>query len=234
MRAIRPLPWMGRAGRLEDRPAPEQPAAAQQSVSGEPRDHPDAAVHSAGSRQKSERALKGGEPGREQRAPPRFPESGVPPARGRLHNPPPGGLAMRAIIINAKDRTISETDIDGSLKTLQQIVGGMIEAVSQGLDESHHCYVNEEGLLDDPQHFFMFRNGHQPLAGNGVILSIHGRRRRGALHPAARLGQGMRDLHGSGSRASMVPRAFVERTRTPMTSRSFCCEPLTINNGVSP
>jgi len=24
MRAIRPLPWMGRAGRLEDRPAPEK------------------------------------------------------------------------------------------------------------------------------------------------------------------------------------------------------------------
>jgi hypothetical protein len=24
MRAIRPLPWMGRAGRIEDRPAPER------------------------------------------------------------------------------------------------------------------------------------------------------------------------------------------------------------------
>lgn len=78
---------------------------------------------------------------------------------------------MRAIIINATDRTITATDIDGSLKTLQQIVGGMIEAVSQGLDEFHHCYVNEEGLLYHPQHFFMFRDGHQPLAGNGVILS---------------------------------------------------------------
>jgi Domain of unknown function (DUF3846) len=78
---------------------------------------------------------------------------------------------MRAIIINTEDRTITETDIDGSLKTLQQIVGGMIEPVSQGLDDNPHCYVNEEGLLDSPQHFFMFRSGHQPLAGNGVILS---------------------------------------------------------------
>ena len=81
---------------------------------------------------------------------------------------------MRAIIINAKDRTITATEIDGSLKTLQQIVAGMIEAVSQGLDEFHHCYVNEEGLLDYPRHFFMFRDGHQPLAGNGVILSSTG------------------------------------------------------------
>jgi hypothetical protein len=56
---------------------------------------------------------------------------------------------MRAIIINPKDRTITATDVDGSLDSLQQIVGGMIEPVSQGLDEYHHCYVNEEGLLDD-------------------------------------------------------------------------------------
>lgn len=79
---------------------------------------------------------------------------------------------MRAIIINinAKDRTITETEIDGSLKSLQQIVGGLIEPVYDGLDDAHHCYVNEEGLLDHPRHFFMFRNGHQPLAGNGVIV----------------------------------------------------------------
>ena len=78
---------------------------------------------------------------------------------------------MRAIIIDAKHRTITVTDIDGSLKSLQQIVGGLIEPVTQGLDEFHHCYVNEEGLHDQPQHFFMFNGGHQPLAGNGVILS---------------------------------------------------------------
>lgn len=78
---------------------------------------------------------------------------------------------MRAIIINAKDRTVSESDIDGSLKSLQQIVGDLIEAVYQGLEENHHCYVNEEGLLDNPQYFFMFKDGHQPLSGNGIILS---------------------------------------------------------------
>jgi Domain of unknown function (DUF3846) len=78
---------------------------------------------------------------------------------------------MRAIIINAQDRTITPTEIDGSLISLQKIVGGLIEPVAQGLDEFHHCYVNEEGLLDNPEHFFMFRDGHQPLAGNGVILA---------------------------------------------------------------
>ena len=78
---------------------------------------------------------------------------------------------MRALIINAKDRTVTETDIDGSLDSLQKIVGGLIEPVTQGLDDDHHCYVNEDGLFENPQHFFMFEGGHQPLAGNGVILS---------------------------------------------------------------
>ena len=78
---------------------------------------------------------------------------------------------MRVIVINAKDRTVTVAEIDGSLKSLQHIVGGLITTVYDGLDDSHHCYVNDEGLLHNPQHFFMFEGGHQPLAGNGVILS---------------------------------------------------------------
>lgn len=78
---------------------------------------------------------------------------------------------MRAIIINAEERTVSEAEIDGSLKSLQQIVGGLIDPVYPGLEDTgHHCYVNDEGLLNNPQHFFMLKDGHQPLAGNGVIL----------------------------------------------------------------
>jgi hypothetical protein len=77
---------------------------------------------------------------------------------------------MRAIIINPQHRTVTVAEIDGSLKSLQQSVGGLIEPVYGGLDDAHHCYVNEEGLLDGPQHFFMFKDGHQPLAGNGVIV----------------------------------------------------------------
>jgi Domain of unknown function (DUF3846) len=77
---------------------------------------------------------------------------------------------MRAIIINSDSRMIVEADIDGRLPKLQEIVGGHIDTVYAGLDQQHHCYVNDEGLLDNPQHFFLFRDGHQPLAGNGVIL----------------------------------------------------------------
>jgi hypothetical protein len=77
---------------------------------------------------------------------------------------------MRTIIINAVDRIVIETETDGELKSLQTIVGGYIEAVYAGLDEAHHCYINDEGLLHQPRHFFMFEGGDQPLVGNGVIL----------------------------------------------------------------
>ena len=79
---------------------------------------------------------------------------------------------MRAIVIDAEQRTVHETDIDGELHSLQKIVGGLITPVYPGLEGTgHHAYVNDEGLLNNPQHFFMLKDGHQPLAGNGVILS---------------------------------------------------------------
>jgi hypothetical protein len=81
---------------------------------------------------------------------------------------------MRAIVINSRNRTVVEIDLVPTLDRLQQIVGGLIEPVEQGLDDEHHFYVNEEGLLDNPEHFFMFTEGHQPLAGNGVILASTG------------------------------------------------------------
>jgi hypothetical protein len=78
---------------------------------------------------------------------------------------------MRAITINSEERAVDEVDIDGKLHTLQKIVGGLIDPVYPGLEGTdHHCYVNDEGLLCNPQHFFMLKDGHQPLAGNGVIL----------------------------------------------------------------
>ena len=82
---------------------------------------------------------------------------------------------MRAIIIKSEERDVFEADVDGKLESLQGIVGGLIDPVYPGLEGTdHHCYVNDEGLLQKPQHFFMFKDGHQPLAGNGVILSDDG------------------------------------------------------------
>jgi hypothetical protein len=78
---------------------------------------------------------------------------------------------MCATVIKSRNRTVVEIDLVPTLDRLQQIVGGLIEPVEQGLDDEHHCYVNGEGLLDNPHHFFMLTDWHQPLAGNGIILA---------------------------------------------------------------
>lgn len=79
---------------------------------------------------------------------------------------------MRAILIDPARRVVEEIDTDGQLASLQAIVGGYIEPVYLP-DGKHHCYVNEEGLFGDPQHFFVFQGARvgQPLAGCGVILA---------------------------------------------------------------
>ena len=88
---------------------------------------------------------------------------------------------------------------------LQQIVGGLIEPVEQGLDDEHHCYVNEEGLLDNPQHFFMFTDGHQPLAGNGIILASTGDGDEAPCRLPLEWVEKARDLYGFLRRPALVP-----------------------------
>jgi hypothetical protein len=83
---------------------------------------------------------------------------------------------MRAILINSKERTIESIHFDETKDELQQIyqlVGcKMFECVS--INEYNDVYVDEEGLLnvDNTTKFFKLKNGHQPLAGNGLILGL--------------------------------------------------------------
>jgi hypothetical protein len=79
---------------------------------------------------------------------------------------------MRAILINPETKTVSEVEIDGSLKSLQGAVSGYIELVR--LSDDVDLYVNEEGLLHDEikaKGFFVIRGCGQPLAGCGILLS---------------------------------------------------------------
>lgn len=65
--------------------------------------------------------------------------------------------------------TISGMDI--VWQRLEPYEAGASRTVLRGLGSSNGLRL-PGGLLDHPQYFFMFRGGHQPLAGNGVILSL--------------------------------------------------------------
>ena len=112
---------------------------------------------------------------------------------------------MRAIVIKSQNRTVVEIDLVPTLDRLQLIVGGLIEPVEQGLDDEHHCYVNEEGLLDNPQHFFMFSGGQSAARGQRHHPRLDRGRRRGPVPLTARMGQRAPDLYGFLRPPALVP-----------------------------
>ena len=81
---------------------------------------------------------------------------------------------MRAIKIDSISKTVSEVEIDeeNSLAGMQAIVDGLIEQALE-LENGDALFVNEEGLLLGPKWFFEIEGGHQPYAGNGVIVGTN-------------------------------------------------------------
>jgi hypothetical protein len=82
---------------------------------------------------------------------------------------------MKAILIDAENREVREVEVSSwkdyaplikcDCFTVAMYFGDETEERSQNV-----IYVDDEGLLTDPKHFFVFEGGHQPFAGNGLIL----------------------------------------------------------------
>jgi len=84
---------------------------------------------------------------------------------------------MKAIWINAKNKCVSAVEVFG-LSDMQERVGGWIQAAHSFLDDSgvetDTLYVDEEGLLKEPQHFFYLEGAHHPFGSNGLIVGFEG------------------------------------------------------------
>jgi hypothetical protein len=83
---------------------------------------------------------------------------------------------MRVILINAKLQTVEEMEIGRGLEQLQMLIGGYVE-IGHYFEKGDVCFVDEEGLLKQMEHFFQIRGAHQPFAGHGLIV---GTTRKGA------------------------------------------------------
>jgi hypothetical protein len=81
---------------------------------------------------------------------------------------------MKAILIDALNKTITEIEIDGDLKSIYKAVGfDMIEIGFRFDDEGHPnnvIYLDEEGGFRGHEHGFFFSGAHQPWLGNGIIM----------------------------------------------------------------
>jgi hypothetical protein len=77
---------------------------------------------------------------------------------------------MRAILIDPRAKTVSEVECTGKLDDIYRLTRcTMIQSIA--LDDYHHMYLNEEGLLaPEPEPFFAWAGGNQPFCGCGLVM----------------------------------------------------------------
>ena len=75
---------------------------------------------------------------------------------------------MKAILINSFDESVSEVDYNGDYKEIYNLIDCRTFDVVP-LDHTNDMYVDDEGLLKNPNRYFKY--GQQTLAGIGLILA---------------------------------------------------------------
>ena len=84
---------------------------------------------------------------------------------------------MKAILIDSVERTVRSVEVDGSLDSLYASLSSQpqynVELVDRVVvDDNNLVWVDDEGLLKEPQHFFIWKGTERtvPLAGLGLVL----------------------------------------------------------------
>lgn len=77
------------------------------------------------------------------------------------------GVDKRVIAIYTDSQKVEAMTVT-RLEDMQEIVGGNIERACI-LDNGDEVYVNDEGLFQEPLHFFTI-NGAGPFAGNAYVI----------------------------------------------------------------
>jgi hypothetical protein len=84
----------------------------------------------------------------------------------------PKSIALEVVRANG-DIEVAETNQSDLLKTLQSLVGGLIESVPMKYDPSHLVIANEEGLLMDlPWNKIASQLTRQEIVGDCVVIKI--------------------------------------------------------------
>lgn len=85
----------------------------------------------------------------------------------------------KAYLIDPFEMKISGVTYNGDYKTIYKWLDTPYNTVSAFdvvyLNDKDDCvYVDDEGLLCDPSHFFILKGYPQPLAGKGLVLGTNG------------------------------------------------------------
>ena len=81
-------------------------------------------------------------------------------------------MKHKAILINVKERSISEVEVEDSVDEYNRLIGSDCYTCGPRLPNLDGVLVDDNGLLniDNDTMFFTFGKYPQPLAGNGLIL----------------------------------------------------------------
>lgn len=80
----------------------------------------------------------------------------------------------KGILIDVFNESITEVQVEKGIQPIYDLLKcHTFEVV--GLDDNNDIYVDEEGLLSltPESKFFTIEGGHQPLAGNGLVLGFN-------------------------------------------------------------
>lgn len=77
---------------------------------------------------------------------------------------------MKAILINSKTKEIKEVEMGKDYKEIYSQLECEMFQIGTELAEQDAIYVDEEGLMNGTDVFFVYEGAHQPFAGNGLIL----------------------------------------------------------------
>lgn len=76
---------------------------------------------------------------------------------------------MKAILIDPFEETVKEIEYNGDFKHIYELIGAdCFDAVRISREDS--IFVDDNGLMNNPTHFFMHEGYPNPLAGKGLIL----------------------------------------------------------------
>lgn len=75
----------------------------------------------------------------------------------------------KGLLIDTKAHEIREVEVTDLASMYRHIGCDLVEAVYLNAKRDS-VFVDEEGLLHGPTHFFYIKGTHQPLAGNGLVL----------------------------------------------------------------
>lgn len=84
---------------------------------------------------------------------------------------------MKAILIDPFNETVTEVEHNGDYKHIYALLSHPDHPVDcftvVRIEYDDAIFVDDEGLLKDPKHFFVLEGYDQPLAGKGLVLGTN-------------------------------------------------------------